>query len=80
MTREAVSTRHISGHIYHFYPHTTALKSEADGIANQLRKKGYKVRVLRVHSSWNKRWQYEIFTNPKHGDAKIYHMIPGSRK
>ena len=79
MAREAVSTRHISGHIYHFYPHTTTLKSEADGIANQLRKKGYKVRVLRVHSSWTKRWQYEIFTNPKQGDAHLANKFGGGR-
>jgi hypothetical protein len=67
MARESSSTRHIGGLVWYFWPHTTTSKVAASALADQLRSKGYKVRVLRVYSSWNKRWQYELFTRPKHG-------------
>ena len=80
MKRESVSTRHIGGHIYFFYPHTITFKREAQDIASQLRKKGYKARVLHVHSDWNKRWQYEIFTHPaSHPHAELVKKFGGGR-
>jgi len=78
--RESVSTRHINGKIYHFYPATTTSKSEASFLAAQLRGHGYKARIFHVYSSWNKRMQYEVFTNPKHGDAKLIEKFPGGRR
>ncbi len=73
------ATRHINGVVFHFYPHSTTSKVEANDIADQLRKKGHKARVFRVYSTWNRRWQYEIFTNPAHKDLALIRKFGGGR-